>query len=128
MTKRDYYEKMQEIVKEKTDIIGNDKAVDLLKFLEKEKAMSVKKKGGKGAENYEKNEKLKAGILAEMEAGRLYGMKEMYETLPCLQECKSLQHLNAIIVQLKNSGKIIREVSKGKALFRLPVEETETEE
>lgn len=129
MTKRENYDRIKELIKNNKDSIGEDKVKEYSDFIDRQIELLARTKG-KSGEKWKANEEIKEKILANMKPGRLYGMKEMLETFDFLKEYDEdfkLQRLNALITQLKNNEKIIRTVSKGKALFSLPSGKPENE-
>ena len=93
-------------------------------FLEKRIAVTEKKNasGGNGekklTKEQEQNEVYKAEILASMEIGKSYTISDMLKMFVCC-ETLSQNKVNALVKQLKDSGKVIRTEAKGKAYFTL---------
>lgn len=69
----------------------------------------------KRTKKQEENELIKLAILKKMEPEKQYKLKDIRE-LEGLQDY-SIQKLNALVIQLKASGKVIRTESKGTAYF-----------
>ena len=93
-------------------------------FLEKRIEVTEKKNASKGSEKkltkvQEANEDYKSAILEEMEKGKSYTITEMCKELPTCVELDSPNKVNALVKQLKDSGKVIRSEVKGKAYFTL---------
>lgn len=93
-------------------------------FLEKRIEVTEKKNASKGGEKklskaQEANEGYKTAILDEMEEGKSYTITDMCKELPTCVELASPNKVNALIKQLKDSGKVIRTEVKGKAYFTL---------
>lgn len=93
-------------------------------FLEKRIEVTEKKNASKGGEKkltkaQEANEDYKSAILEEMEKGKSYTITDMCKELPTCVELDSPNKVNALVKQLKDSGKIIRSEVKGKAYFTL---------
>ena len=93
-------------------------------FLEKRIEVTEKKNASKGGEKkltkaQEANEDYKSAILEEMEKGKSYTITEMCKELPTCVELDSPNKVNALVKQLKDSGKVIRSEVKGKAYFTL---------
>ncbi len=94
-------------------------------FLEKRIEVTAKKNAGgtngekKLTKAQEANEGYKAQILAEMEKGKSYTITDMCKELPTCAELDSPNKVNALVKQLKDSGKVIRTEVKGKAYFTL---------
>ena len=93
-------------------------------FLEKRIEVTEKKNASKGGEKkltkaQEANEGYKSAILEEMEKGKSYTITDMCKELPTCVELDSPNKVNALIKQLKDSGKVIRSEVKGKAYFTL---------
>jgi len=92
-------------------------------FLEKRIEVTAKKNAKSGGEkkltkNQEQNEVYKTEILNSMEVGKSYTISDMLKMFVC---CEGLlqNKVNALVKQLKDSGKVIRTEIKGKAYFTL---------
>lgn len=93
-------------------------------FLEKRIEVTEKKNASGSGEKkltkaQEANEGYKSAILAEMEKGKSYTITDMCKELPTCVELDSPNKVNALVKQLKDSGKVIRSEVKGKAYFTL---------
>lgn len=92
-------------------------------FLEKRIEVTEKKNSSKGGEKkltkeQEQNEVYKTEILNAMEVGKPYTISDMLKMFACC-ETLSQNKVNALVKQLKDSGKVIRSEVKGKAYFTL---------
>jgi hypothetical protein len=92
-------------------------------FLEKRIEVTEKKNASGGGEkkltkDQEQNEVYKTKILASMEKGKSYTISDMLKMFVCC-ETLSQNKVNALVKQLKDSGKVIRSEVKGKAYFTL---------
>lgn len=92
-------------------------------FLEKRIEVTEKKNASKGGEKkltkeQEQNEVYKTEILDAMEKGKSYTISDMLKMFVCC-ETLSQNKVNALVKQLKDSGKVIRSEVKGKAYFTL---------
>ncbi len=92
-------------------------------FLEKRIEVTEKKNASGGGEKKLSkeqiaNEEIKSNILDEMETGKSYTISDMLKSLTCC-EMLSQNKVNALVKQLKDSGKVIRTEAKGKAYFTL---------
>ena len=96
---------------------------DLEEFLDKRIEVTEKKNASGGEKKLTKaqeaNEGYKSAILAEMEKGKSYTITDMCKELPTCVELDSPNKVNALVKQLKDSGKVIRSEVKGKAYFTL---------
>ena len=94
-------------------------------FLEKRIEVTAKKNASgvngekKLSKAQEQNELYKTAILNEMEKGKSYTITDMCKELPTCVELDSPNKVNALVKQMKDSGKIIRSEVKGKAYFTL---------
>jgi hypothetical protein len=93
-------------------------------FLEKRIEITEKKNASGNGEKklsktQEANEGYKSAILEEMEKGKSYTITDMCKELPTCVELASPNKVNALVKQLKDSGKVIRSEVKGKAYFTL---------
>lgn len=92
-------------------------------FLEKRIEVTAKKNasGSNGekklTKTQEANEGYKSAILEEMENGKSYTITDMCKELPTCAELDSPNKVNALVKQLKDSGKVVRSEIKGKAYF-----------
>lgn len=92
-------------------------------FLEKRIEVTAKKNasGSNGekklTKTQEANEGYKVAILDEMEVGKSYTITDMCKELPTCVELDSPNKVNALVKQLKDSGKVVRSEVKGKAYF-----------
>lgn len=91
-------------------------------FLEKRIEVTAKKNANSGGEKkltktQEANEGYKSAILDEMENGKAYTITDMCKELPTCAELDSPNKVNALVKQLKDSGKVVRTEIKGKAYF-----------
>lgn len=76
----------------------------------------------KPTKTQQENEGFKSAIIAMMEAKREpMTITDIMENLPMLADLSS-QRVNALVKQLKDEEKVVREVIKRKAYFSLPVE------
>ena len=93
-------------------------------FLEKRIEVTAKKNasGSNGekklTKDQEQNEVYKTEILNSMEIGKSYTISDMLKMFVCC-EGLSQNKVNALVKQLKDSGKVIRSEVKGKAYFTL---------
>ena len=93
-------------------------------FLEKRIEVTAKKNasGSNGekklTKDQEQNEVYKTEILNSMEVGKSYTISDMLKMFVCC-EGLSQNKVNALVKQLKDSGKVIRSEVKGKAYFTL---------
>ena len=92
-------------------------------FLEKRIEVTEKKNASKGGEKkltkeQEQNEVYKTEILGSMEVGKSYTISDMLKMFACC-ETLSQNKVNALVKQLKDSGKVVRTEVKGKAYFTL---------
>lgn len=93
-------------------------------FLEKRIEVTAKKNasGSNGekklTKDQEQNEVYKTEILNSMEKGKPYTISDMLKMFVCC-EGLSQNKVNALVKQLKDSGKVIRTEAKGKAYFTL---------
>ena len=93
-------------------------------FLEKRIEVTAKKNANSGngekklTKEQEQNEVYKTEILASMEIGKSYTISDMLKMFVCC-EGLSQNKVNALVKQLKDSGKVIRSEIKGKAYFTL---------
>jgi hypothetical protein len=97
---------------------------DLEAFLDKRIEVTEKKNASGNGEKklskaQEANEGYKTAILEEMEKGKSYTITDMCKELPTCVELASPNKVNALVKQLKDSGKVIRSEVKGKAYFTL---------
>ena len=97
---------------------------ELAEFIDKRIAVTEKKNASGGGEKklskaQEANEGYKSAILEEMEKGKSYTITEMCKELPTCVELASPNKVNALVKQLKDSGKVVRTEVKGKAYFTL---------
>lgn len=94
-------------------------------FLEKRIAVTEKKNasGGNGekklTKEQEQNEVYKTEILKSMEVGKSYTITDMMKNFAVCENFPSSNKANALVKQLKDSGKVIRSEVKGKAYFTL---------
>ena len=112
MTKRDYFEQI------KTNYALNEAEIA---FIDHEIELLSKKSAGerKPSARQLENEALKGNILAEMAEDTLYTIGEMLKNFECFNEDMTSQRVSALVGQLVDEGKVIREMDKRKAYFRL---------
>ena len=100
--------------------LGDAEMVD---FFEKRLAQVEKKASGekKLTPHQVENEKIKEGILDNMETGVRYTIADMLVTFDCFPETMTAQRLSALLSQLGSRGsqQIVRSEEKGKAFYRL---------
>lgn len=92
-------------------------------FLEKRIEVTAKKNANSGGEKKLSkeqiaNEGIKTEILNSMEKDKSYTISDMLKMFVCC-EMLSQNKVNALVKQLKDSGKVIRSEIKGKAYFTL---------
>ena len=98
---------------------------ELETFIDKRIEVTTKKNasGSNGekklTKTQEANENYKSAILEEMENGKSYTITDMCKELPTCVELASPNKVNALVKQLKDSGKVVRTEVKGKAYFTL---------
>ena len=97
---------------------------ELAEFIDKRIAVTEKKNASGGGEKkltneQEQNEVYKAEILASMEVGKSYTITDMMKDFAVCENFPSSNKANALVKQLKDSGKVIRTEVKGKAYFTL---------
>ena len=97
---------------------------ELAEFIDKRIAVTEKKNASGGGEKklskeQEQNEVYKAEILASMEVGKSYTISDMMKNFAVCENFPSPNKANALVKQLKDSGKVIRTEVKGKAYFTL---------
>ena len=98
---------------------------ELAEFIDKRIAVTEKKNasGGNGekklTKEQEQNEVYKAEILKSMEVGKSYTITDMMKNFAVCENFPSSNKANALVKQLKDSGKVIRTEVKGKAYFTL---------
>ena len=95
----------------------------MVEFFEKRLAQVEKKANGekKLTPHQVENEKIKEGILDNMEKGVRYTIADMLVTFDCFPETMTAQRLSALLSQLgvRGSQAITRTEEKGKAYFSL---------
>ena len=100
--------------------LGNDEMVE---FFEKRLEQLNKKSSSekKLTPHQQENEKIKDGILDNMEQGVRYTIADMLVTFDCFPETMTPQRLSALLSQLgaRGSNQIVRSEEKGKAYFSI---------
>lgn len=96
---------------------------DMVAFFEKRLEQACKKSNSerKLTPHQIENEKIKEGILDNMEQGVQYTIADMLTTFDCFPEVMTAQRISALLSQLgaKGSNQIVRTEEKGKAYFAL---------
>ena len=112
MTKKDYFAQIKANYDLKADEIAFiDHEIELLS----KKSSAERKPSARQVEN----ETIKAGILAEMAENTLYTIGEMLKNFACFGEDMTSQRVSALVAQLVDEGKVVREMDKRKAYFKL---------
>lgn len=96
---------------------------EMVAFFEKRLEQASKKHSGerKPTAHQLENEKIKEGILDNMENGVRYTIADMLVTFDCFPEVMTAQRLSALLSQLgaRGTNQIVRTEEKGKAYFSL---------
>lgn len=116
MTKREKFEMLAKIDAVKANPM-------LVEFIEHELELLAKKNAsgeGKMTATQKENQELKEKILEcmENEPDKLFTISDMLKNFPCCADLTN-QRVSALVRQLKEDGKVIREVDKRKAFFKL---------
>lgn len=96
---------------------------DMVEFFEKRLEQLNKKTSSekKLTPHQQENEKIKDGILDNMEQGVRYTIADMLVTFDCFPETMTPQRLSALLSQLgsRGSNQVVRSEEKGKAYFSI---------
>jgi hypothetical protein len=96
---------------------------DMVEFFEKRLEQLNKKASSekKLTPHQQENEKIKDGILDNMEQGVRYTIADMLVTFDCFPETMTPQRLSALLSQLgsRGSNQVVRSEEKGKAYFSI---------
>ena len=96
---------------------------EMVEFFEKRLEQLNKKASGekKLTPHQQENEKIKDGILDNMEQGVRYTIADMLVTFDCFPETMTPQRLSALLSQLgsRGSNQVVRSEEKGKAYFSI---------
>ena len=113
LTKREHF----------TDILnGYDLTAEHKAFIEHELELLARKNASASSADRKPtaqqlaNEALKANILSDMEADRLYAVGEMIKELPSCTDLSSSK-VTSMLTQLKNEGKVIKTEDKRKSYY-----------
>ena len=112
MTKKDYFAQLKANYPLTEDEIAFiDHEIELLS----KKSSAERKPSARQIEN----ETIKSAIIAEMAENTMYTIGEMLKNFACFGEDMTSQRLSALVAQLVDEGKVIREMDKRKAYFKL---------
>lgn len=96
---------------------------EMVEFFEKRLEQVSKKSNTerKLTPHQQENERIKEGILDNMENGTRYTIADMLITFDCFPEVMTAQRLSALLSQLgaRGTNQIVRTEEKGKAYFSL---------
>ena len=96
---------------------------EMVEFFEKRLEQLNKKASSekKLTPHQQENEKIKDGILDNMEQGVRYTIADMLVTFDCFPETMTPQRLSALLSQLgsRGSNQVVRSEEKGKAYFSI---------
>lgn len=116
ITKREMFAMVREIVIAN----GGENAELLTNFIDHEVELLTKKNTGdkKPTAKQVANEAIKAEILAEMEAGKMYTCSDIIKSV---EICNSFptQKVSPLMNQLAESGKVVKTIDKRKTYFSL---------